>query len=166
MERRSFFQSLVSFLGAGVLSLMALIPGASYVVGSSFRKKETAEEWIDLGPVDEFPKDQPSERIISHTIQDGWQERTQSQLTFVLFREGKPEVLSSVCPHLNCSILYSRQDDGFHCPCHRSIFDSQGKLIDGPSQRDMDPLPSKVEEGRLLVRWVEFRTGTKERVEV
>lgn len=43
--------------------------------------------------------------------------------------------LSLVCPHLGC--IVKEGDGGFHCPCHGSQFDENGKIIGGPAPRSL-----------------------------
>ena len=40
--------------------------------------------------------------------------------------------LSRICTHAGCDINVS--GSGFSCPCHGSVFNSQGKAIQGPAQ--------------------------------
>lgn len=72
------------------------------------------------------------------------------------------QALSAVCPHLGC--LIDRQGDGFNCPCHVSAFTAEGRALDGPSPRGMDPLEVRVRDGNVMVKWVRFRLGTSDRV--
>jgi Rieske Fe-S protein len=61
----------------------------------------------------------------------------------------------------------ARLDQGakrFVCPCQTSIWDIQGKLLSGPSPRNLDTLPAKVEGGRLLVRWQQYKVATPQKV--
>ena len=51
--------------------------------------------------------------------------------------------------------------EGFLCPCHRSLFDLEGKSVDGPSPRPLDRLECKTERGRALVRFRRFRPGVR-----
>jgi cytochrome b6-f complex iron-sulfur subunit len=46
--------------------------------------------------------------------------------------------LSSVCPHLGCTV--DARLDGFACRCHNSRFDPQGALLKGPATRPMQTL--------------------------
>jgi glycine/D-amino acid oxidase-like deaminating enzyme len=42
------------------------------------------------------------------------------------------------CNHLGCSLIFDDDEKHYECPCHGSKFDSNGKLIDGPSINDLD----------------------------
>jgi len=58
--------------------------------------------------------------------------------------------LSSVCTHLGC--IVSRQNDGYFCPCHGSVFDKKGNVISGPAPRALDYLELTISpDGQLVV---------------
>jgi len=40
--------------------------------------------------------------------------------------------LSSVCPHLGCSVHWEAQNDRYFCPCHNGVFDPEGRGVSGP----------------------------------
>ncbi len=54
-----------------------------------------------------------------------------------VFRDKKGfYVISAVCTHLGC--IVDRSKDQFVCPCHGTLFDTQGNLVSGPAP---GPLP-------------------------
>lgn len=44
---------------------------------------------------------------------------------------------SAVCPHLGCIVQWNSNEKTFDCPCHGSRFTNYGKVINGPSNRDL-----------------------------
>ena len=55
----------------------------------------------------------------------------------------------------------------FLCPCHLSIYDAAGKVLDGPAPRPLDPLPIQVTAaGEITIIDMEFKAGTKAQVRI
>jgi cytochrome b6-f complex iron-sulfur subunit len=53
-------------------------------------------------------------------------------LRVFLFRKGNSfRAASAVCTHLGCTVNLA--GDGFHCPCHGSVFDKNGAVTSGPA---------------------------------
>ena len=52
--------------------------------------------------------------------------------------------VSNTCPHMNCSLIFNEIDKTWDCPCHGSRFNMNGKIIKGPSIKDItiDKKPS------------------------
>lgn len=44
------------------------------------------------------------------------------------------------CPHLGCTLKWNKSEHSWDCPCHGSRFDSDGKLLDNPSNGDKPSL--------------------------
>jgi len=40
---------------------------------------------------------------------------------------------SPYCPHLKCIIHFDKKSQTWVCPCHQSVYDAYGRLIEGPS---------------------------------
>ena len=41
------------------------------------------------------------------------------------------------CKHLGCGLKYNPVDQTYECPCHGSKYDSTGKIIEGPTQKNL-----------------------------
>ncbi len=54
---------------------------------------------------------------------------------FIVRQGDKFRALSSICTHLGCTV--NRANHGYHCPCHGSVFDDQGRVKSGPAPRSL-----------------------------
>ncbi len=45
--------------------------------------------------------------------------------------------LSSICTHQSCTVGYSVQNNNFPCPCHGSVFNSNGSVANGPATQPL-----------------------------
>ncbi len=77
---------------------------------------------------------------------------------------------SGKCPHLGCGYKWRTHKllgQVFLCPCHLSIYDASGKVLDGPAPRPLDPLPIRVSAGGdIQIIDMEFKAGTKAQVRI
>ncbi len=76
---------------------------------------------------------------------------------------------SGKCPHLGCGYKWRRTknypDGVFLCPCHLSIYDAAGKVLDGPAPRPLDVLPMQVSaSGDVKIIDVEYKAGVKNQI--
>ncbi len=55
-------------------------------------------------------------------------------------QEGRVEFFSAACPHLKGVVQWNTAEKSWDCPCHGSRFDCHGKIIEGPSVTDLEPL--------------------------
>jgi len=67
---------------------------------------------------------------------DGVYQNFRAQGFFLVRHSGQLTALSSICTHRVCK-LDVEADHSFHCPCHGSEFDPNGKVTQGPAARDL-----------------------------
>lgn len=163
INRRSFFGVLLGIGTAGMGALLA-IPVLRYVLYPLYTRSSKST-WTAIGGMDEFSDlSQPIVKPLELKQVDGWREVDSAQTVYVVKgANGKLEVLSAICPHLGCSVSWRKKHDDFLCPCHGSIFQPDGKPVSGPSPRGLDPLPHKVVNGKLLVKFEYFRENVPNR---
>jgi glycine/D-amino acid oxidase-like deaminating enzyme/nitrite reductase/ring-hydroxylating ferredoxin subunit len=53
------------------------------------------------------------------------------------------KAFSAVCPHLGCIVHWNTDEKSFDCPCHGSRFSTDGTVINGPAQTDLNPIQIK-----------------------
>ncbi len=85
-------------------------------------------------------------------------------------RANAPHIgFSGKCPHLGCGYKWRKTknypDGVFLCPCHLSIYDEAGKVLDGPAPRPLDVLPMQVSAaGDVKIIDVEYKAGVKNQI--
>ena len=140
-----------SFLLVVPLGIFAMIASAAF----RFLRPRIAaptDAWLDVAPLNELAGAQPvSKKIVAEHIA-GWAITTEEHNVFVLPAKSN-EVLSAVCPHEGCEVLWEQERNRFSCPCHESYFAADGARISGPAQRGLDQLPSRVQDGKLQVQY-------------
>lgn len=56
------------------------------------------------------------------------------------------------CPHLGCTVPWNEEEQKFRCPCHGSVYNKKGEVLDGPAPRPMDLFPVEYnDKGELLI---------------
>jgi menaquinol-cytochrome c reductase iron-sulfur subunit len=154
--RRSFFGVLISSISAAVALLMAT-PLVKFVLDPVLHPSGGAD-WFDLGPAEQFGGGEPVRAEVSFRKVDGWRASQVKQTVWVTRdAQGRVRVLSGICPHLGCVALWHTDQKRFVCPCHKGQFAQDGTLLGGPPPRGLDPLPVRVEGGKVLVKYQYFR---------
>ena len=140
-----------SFLLLVPLGVFASIAGAAFRFLRP-RISAATDRWLDVAPLNELSGSQPVNRKVLAEHIAGWAITTEEHNVFVLPTKGN-QVLSAVCPHEGCEVLWDGQRNQFSCPCHESYFAADGARISGPAPRGLDPLPSRVQDGKLQVQY-------------
>lgn len=156
-SRRTFFQWMT---GAAVacIGLGLSIPLLGYLMSPALKRR--TQPWVDVGAVEDLSVSEPKQLDYVTSIRDGWMETKAHKAVWAVKRaDGGVTVFSPICTHLGCGYRWEENDHTFKCPCHDSVYDVEGHVKSGPAPRRLDVLPVKVEQGRLLVMYKEFKAG-------
>jgi cytochrome b6-f complex iron-sulfur subunit len=63
--------------------------------------------------------------------------------------DGTYSVLSPICTHRGCTVEVA--GDRLECPCHGSMYDRQGKVLQGPAERALTKFAATVQGDRLVI---------------
>ncbi len=159
IDRRTLLKSWQA-LAAVVAGLSAIPAGLFFALGARSKGGPSgggAPDWIDLGPAAEVGEGPWKAHRFRREIEDRWKKTVVDESVYLRRRGEAIEAVSAICTHTGC--LVQRAANGFGCPCHKSDFDEEGKPTSGPAPRPLDRLETKVEGGRLKLRFVKFRPG-------
>src|SRR6202022_2660797 len=147
-NRRSFLGAL---LGVGSIFVGALlsVPLIRFVLFPLLRRT-TELKSSPVGAVSEFSSlTEPVMRTIQIEQVDGWRKAITEKAVYITRdQQGHLRVLTSVCPHLGCTVPWNKEKNQFICPCHGATFSPDGSRIGGASQRGMDMLEPSVGAGQ------------------
>ena len=125
---------------------------------SVFGKEGVIDQWVSVGPIADLPTDRPQRTSLTVTEHGLVFDRTVQKVVWLRRITGVGvQVLSGACPHLNCTVAWKAEQNGFDCACHVSNFDQAGRVVSGPSPRPLDSLEQRIENGILSVRYQKFR---------
>lgn len=162
--RRRFFQWMIG-VASGLIGLGLGIPLVGYVVSPALKRRE--QRWVDVGGVADLALGEPRQLDHVTTLRDGWLETTSHKAVWAVKEaEDRIVVYSPICTHLGCGYRWEPSERLFKCPCHGSVFNVAGAVVAGPAPRPLDVLPAKIEAGRLLVQFKQFKSGLPKAEEI
>lgn len=156
-SRRSFLGVLLG-LGAGFVGVLLSVPLVRFALFPLLRRTTELKE-SPVGTLSEFSSlTEPVMRTIQIEQVDGWRKAVSEKAVYVTKdTRGELRVLTSICPHLGCTVPWNKEKGQFACPCHGAVFAADGTRVGGPSLRGMDTLETSIQDGQLLVRFQYFR---------
>jgi menaquinol-cytochrome c reductase iron-sulfur subunit len=156
-NRRSFLGAL---LGVGSVFVGALlsVPLIRFTLFPLLRLT-TELKSSPVGAMSEFSNlNEPALRTVHIEQVDGWRKAISEKAVYITKdQQGQLRVLTSVCPHLGCTVPWNKDKNQFVCPCHGAVYMPDGTRVSGPSLRGMDTLETSVVDGQLTVRFQYFR---------
>ena len=54
--------------------------------------------------------------------------------------EGKLTACSAICTHMGCVVRWNGAEETWDCPCHGSRFGTDGHVIAGPAEKELEPV--------------------------
>jgi menaquinol-cytochrome c reductase iron-sulfur subunit len=162
-SRRSFLGVLLG-LGSVFVGALLSIPLLRFALFPLLRRTTELKD-SPVGALTEFSSlNEPVMRTIQIEQVDGWRKTISEKVVYVTKdSQGQLRVLTSICPHLGCTVPWNKEKHEFICPCHGATFTPDGTRVSGPSLRGMDPLETSVQNGQLLVRFQYFRQLVSDR---
>lgn len=138
ISRRGFLNKIWMMFG-----VIAVIEFA-WVVLSFLRKRPESISSLDadalftVGRIDQFKRNSVTAFPRGHFY-------------LVCLENGGFLALSRRCTHLGCTLPWVEKEKKFVCPCHSSIFDIQGAVVQSPAPRAMDLLSLRIENQLIKV---------------
>ena len=150
VTRRDFVLVVTTLIGSMIGAVVGL-PALAYLVSPAV-KVQKSEDWIPLGPLENFPAGSPTPFSFVRVKENGWEKTANSYGVYVVRGSGDTvTVLSNVCTHLSCRVTWKEDAQGYICPCHDANFDIQGKVTAGPPPRPLDTYQTKIEDGSVFI---------------
>ena len=123
--RRDFLTWL--WVGLGII---ALIEFAGVVIaylrpGKRQEKSAKSGDLIEAGRVERFPLNSVTAFV-------------RGKFYLCRLEDGGFLAISSKCTHLGCTVPWLDKEKKFACPCHGSVFDIRGEVINPPAPRALD----------------------------
>lgn len=160
--RRDF----LGWVSGGLVFLGVLFSGVPLIGALVIRPAGGKKgKFVPIGRTATLNVGEPTSLTFDDAQQDAYLHQTVSRSVWAVKRaSGEIVVFSPICPHLGCSAAWETKNKRFLCPCHTSVWTVDGKLVSGPSPRDLDILPSKVVDGVLMVEWQQFKVAIPEKI--
>ncbi|HEY9115963.1 MAG TPA: Rieske (2Fe-2S) protein [Bacteroidales bacterium] len=137
VNRKTFLTRL--WIGLGALAAVQL-GGISFFYFGKKSEEKASEEMLfsTIGKVEDYKPGSVT------PFRNG-------RFYLVRYPNGGFLALSLTCTHLGCSISYESDKNEFICPCHSSVFDIYGDVVNPPAPRTLDMLPIQIINGNLQV---------------
>ena len=162
VSRRKFLKTAsasVVIITGGLLG----IPFLSSIYDTDLKKIPSS--YSKVGSLESIQTRQPLNIPFVTSSKDAYMNGTEMHNIWIVKNsDDNITAFSPICPHLGCSYNWSSSSNHFECPCHRSIFDINGKLLSGPSPRNLDALPIKIKDDIIYVEWETFQVGEAKKI--
>ncbi len=172
LDRRNYLTKVAALVVGGLITVVAPVAGL-FTFLDPLRRKSDTRGLVRVTSLTSLPSNgEPRKLPVLDTLVDAWNRTDNVPVGSVYVQKTGPNtvrVLNAVCPHLGCSVGYNTANGGYFCPCHKSSFSVDGKILDpkSPSPRGMDELEAVVRsDGEVWVKFQNFRKGSPDKIPV
>lgn len=138
MKRRDMFRSAFAFIPLSLSFLGITGMGLSFITPKKDKNKKRRIYALNLNDLE---------------IDETKKFKDLRGKDLILLRSGEREIkaMSTVCPHLGCTVHWQKDKKQFFCPCHAGVFDPNGKVVSGPPPRDLDSYTIDIEGDNVYI---------------
>ena len=121
-SRRSFLGVLLG-LGSFFVGALLSVPLIRFALFPLLRRTTELKE-SSVGALTDFSSlAEPLMRTLQIEHMDGWRKSVSEKVIYVTKDiPGQLLVLTSICPHLGCTVPWNKEKNQFVCPCHGATF--------------------------------------------
>ncbi|MGE3273464.1 MAG: ubiquinol-cytochrome c reductase iron-sulfur subunit [Vicinamibacterales bacterium] len=150
MGRRNFFVRIITAVHAVMGATLTFIVGGA-ILSPSFKAREVT--WLPAGDVGTLKDNEPLAVTLRVSRQDGYAQVVDRRVVYLVRTDGGDvRAMDSTCTHLGCRTSYDADTGLIRCPCHGGVFTPQGQVVDGPPPEPLRTLPTRVDNGQIMVQ--------------
>jgi cytochrome b6-f complex iron-sulfur subunit len=138
MDRRDFLQKSM-FLAAGMAGVAAFVESCS--------KSNSSQP---SAPTVDFTIDISTSQYSALQNNGGYVYYSASNIIISKDATGNFVALYDVCPHAGCTVQFDGKSK-FPCPCHGSVFDENGNVVNGPATSGLKKYATSLSGTQLRV---------------
>jgi len=150
VNREEFLKGL-SVVLSGVIGLIAVIPGAGFILNYLFVPKEP--KWINVGPTTNFTEGETRQVGFHDPFILPWDGVSSHRSAWV--RRQKDEHFTAFainCTHLGCPVRWESKAELFMCPCHGGVYYKNGDVAGGPPPRPLHTYPVRIVNNHVQIQ--------------
>jgi menaquinol-cytochrome c reductase iron-sulfur subunit len=145
-----------NWLVRGIYGMWAAIGAALSGTAAAYLlsgpKNRDGSEWTEVAEIGKLAAGQPVEVVFRRNRSDGWKVVSEKLTAWVVQTRDRGIVaFGPQCTHLGCAYHFDEGKSQFICPCHNSLFSTQGTVVAGPAPRPLDRYDLRVEGRKLLL---------------
>ncbi|BAY25605.1 Rieske [2Fe-2S] domain-containing protein [Calothrix sp. NIES-2100] len=141
MKRRDF----INWVGLGLLasSLPVAIAACSDKTATPEPKSSPVAGWQKVGTSAELDK---TGQLVANNSPVG------PVLVVGKSKSANLIAVNPTCTHKGCTVTWKEEGKKFTCPCHKSEFAADGKVLKGPADKPLKTYAAKIEGDSVVVK--------------